>query len=60
VKNVEKGFRSHLLHDKGYLLSPWIITFHKEGQQNFMIELLYNEKHRREQSMVRIIFGILM
>jgi len=58
VKFFEKGFPSHLLNDK-FPLSPWIITFHKEGQQNSMFELLYNKKHKHEQSMVKITFGIL-
>ncbi len=58
MKKVEKCFPSQLINDKGYPL-PWIITFHKEGQQNSMFELLYNKNHKHEQSMVKIAFGIL-
>jgi hypothetical protein len=34
------------LGDDKYPLFPWIMTFHKEGQQHSMFELLYNKKHK--------------
>jgi hypothetical protein len=46
VKGGEEGFSLYLLGDKGYLLPLWILTTHKEGQQHFVFEFLYNKKHK--------------
>jgi hypothetical protein len=47
VKGGEEGFSHYLLGDKGYFLLLWILTTHKEGQQHFVLEFLYNRKHKR-------------
>jgi hypothetical protein len=47
---------------KDFLLTfllPWIMTFHKEGQQHSMLELLYNEKQKNGHSIVGNTFGNL-
>ncbi len=43
-----RKFFSYLTGDKGYLLLPWIMTPHNEGQQHAMLEFLYNRKHKCE------------
>jgi hypothetical protein len=45
-KGNQDGFSPYLLGDKGYQLPPWIMTPHKEGQQHFILEVLYNNKHK--------------
>jgi len=35
----------------------WIMTFHTEGQQHSMLELLYNEKYKNGHSIVGNAFG---
>jgi hypothetical protein len=55
----QEGFAPYLLGDKGCSLLPWIMTPHKEGQQQSVLELLYNRKHKQGQLVVENAFSIL-
>jgi hypothetical protein len=59
VRGSQEGFAPYLLGDKGYSLLPWIMTPHKEGQQHFVLELLYNRKHKQGQLVVENAFSTL-
>ncbi len=55
----QNGFFPYLLVDKGYPLLPQIMTFHKEGQQYSILELLYNKRHICGCLIVENAFGIV-
>lgn len=46
IKGVE-GISPYLLGDKGYLLINWIMTLLKKYGHHFILELLYNKKHKK-------------
>ncbi len=58
VEDLIMGFLPYLLGNKGYPLISWIMTFLKKGQ-HFVLELLYNMKHKWGYSIVENGFGIL-
>jgi hypothetical protein len=39
-RGSQEGFNPYFFGDKGYLLLPWIMTPHEEGQQHFVLEML--------------------
>jgi hypothetical protein len=49
----------YLFGDKGYPLINWIMTPFKEDEQHNILELFYNIKHKKGQSVVDNAFGIL-
>jgi len=52
---MDKGFKKnspYLFGDKKYLLLLWMMSPCKKGQQRTFLELLYNKKHKHNQSIV--------
>jgi len=57
IKGVE-GISPYFLGDKGYLLINWIMTLFKKDGHHFILELLYNKKHKKGRFIVENV-GIL-
>jgi hypothetical protein len=51
----QDSFVPYLLGDNGYLLLSLLMTSHRDGETN-ILEMFYNKKHRRGQSIVENAF----
>jgi hypothetical protein len=63
-QNANRGtlngyFPPCLVGDKGYPLISWIMTLLKKKGQHFILELLYNKKHKHGRFIIENAFGIL-
>jgi hypothetical protein len=56
---TQNGFAPYFLDDKGYPLISWIITPYPKKGQHFVLELLYNRKHKKGRSVVENAFSNL-
>jgi len=57
-KIIQNGFPPYLLGDKGHPLISSIMTLFKEEGQHLVLEIQYNEKHKRGCSIVEFFFDI--
>jgi uncharacterized membrane protein YbjE (DUF340 family) len=55
----QNGFSPNFFINKGYPLLLWIMTFHKEGEQYSILELMYNKWRICGCLIVGFAFGIL-
>lgn len=57
-KASQNGFAPYILDDKGYPLISWIITPYKKEGEPFVLELLYNKKHKNGCSILKMFLAI--
>jgi hypothetical protein len=57
-KASQNGFAPYILDDKGYPLISWIITPYKKKGEPFVLELLYNRKHKNGCSILKMFLAI--